>query len=72
MIKLKEAVDLAKNFLSTSAGVATLFTNLESVSEKNGRWVVAFKYTTALLPSTTYTVELDKDSGEVLQYAKSD
>ena len=71
MIKLKEAVDLAKSFLSTSAGIATLFTDLESVSEKNGRWVVAFKYTTLQL-SSTYTVELDKDSGEVLHYAKID
>lgn len=71
MIKLKEAVDLAKSFLSTSAGVATLFTNLESVAENNGRWVVTFRYTFMSLASS-YTVEIDKDSGEVLQYAKSD
>ena len=71
MINLKQAVDLARNFLSSSAGMAMLFANLDSVAEKDGKWVVTFKYTPLLPAPVSLTVDIDKDTGEVLGFTKN-
>jgi len=70
-MNLKQAVDLARDFLSSSAGIATLFTNLDSVSEQDGKWVVTFKYVTMLPPPASLTVEIDKDTGEIMGFTKN-
>ncbi len=71
MITLKRAVDLGKNFLSNSAGMPTLFSTLDSVSEKEGRWIVIFQCVFFVPPPVSYSVEIDKNTGEIMGYSKS-
>ena len=70
MIALQQAVDKAKNFLSTSAGVPTLYCTLNTVSKENTKWVVTFKYS-AFMVESLYTVEVD-DKGEIIGYTRGD
>jgi hypothetical protein len=67
---LKQAVDLAKNFLSSSAGMPTLFSTLDSVSEEEEKWIVIFKCVYFLPPPVSYRVEIDKNTGEIMEYRK--
>ncbi len=71
MITLKRAVDLGKNFLSSSAGMPTLFSTLDSVSEEGEKWIVIFKCVLFLPPPVSYRVEIDKNTGEIMGYSKS-
>ena len=71
MITLEQAVDLGKNFLSSSAGMPTLFSTLDSVSEEGEKWIVIFKCVFFLPPPVSYRVEIDKNTGEIMGYSKN-
>jgi hypothetical protein len=70
LITLEEAVNRAKVFLEKSAGIHGLALESVSYKDEKARWVICFRSVYSALYPYLYTVELERETGEVLTYRK--
>lgn len=74
MINLDRAVSIAKDFLQRTCGYYLY--ELQEVNLENDKWVVCYKSKpwvyVGMPPYTLYTIELDKENGEIIRFKKSE